>query len=390
MAFQIPNCQEPMLKMETVCVIECDFKTTMPVNGTCVPCTTSPCANHCVQKSIFGNGFPLMTSKTAKKFKECYYYSGAIYISKDSFSLKRDPLKLEDLWNLYNLREIVGYIYIDLSDKDIPLQNLTFLENLYKVTTEFSGGLSLQSSLTIHDATNLEFLGMKSLRYMDFSAILNGLPSLCYTSGLEKVLPIRRQNVKDPAQCGKENDRVQWRIVLFLLDYSKKVIEKEGHVCHSECLPEAGCWGPGPAMCARCCTYEADGVCVADCADAPGFFLPPNTSAIIRSGFRCPTLPFIPEQVEAMSSEEIMAAIKPALKCAKCHEECAETCTGPEANQCIGECKNFRIIKPNSSRTYYEKMILAELRSQGILRHMIKDPKKSDLNNLPYQRPTLS
>lgn len=87
-----------------------------------------------------------------------------------------------------------------------------------------SGGLSLQSSLTIHDATNLEFLGMKSLRYMDFSAILNGLPSLCYTSGLEKVLPIRRQNVKDPAQCGKEKDRVHWRIFLLLLNYSKEVI----------------------------------------------------------------------------------------------------------------------------------------------------------------------
>ncbi|VDN95949.1 unnamed protein product [Rodentolepis nana] len=305
--------------METVCVIECDFKTTMPVNGTCVPCTTSPCANHCVQKNIFGNVFPVMTSKTAKKFKDCFYYSGAIYISKDSFNPKRDPLKLEDLWNLHNLREIVGYIYIDLGGKDIPLQNLTFLENLYKVTTEFSGGLSLQSSLTIHDATNLEFLGMKSLRYMDFSAILNGLPTMCYTSALEKVLPIRRQKVKDPSQC-----------------------EKEGHICHSECLPEAGCWGPGPAMCARCCTYEADGVCVADCADAPGFYLPPNISISIHSGFRCPTLALTPEQVEVMSNEEVMALMKPAPKCARCHEECMETCTGPEASQCIGECKNFK------------------------------------------------
>lgn len=52
------------------------------------------------------------------------------------YRYKRDPLKLEDLWNLRNLREIVGYIYIDLNGDDIPLQNLTFLENLYKVTTE--------------------------------------------------------------------------------------------------------------------------------------------------------------------------------------------------------------------------------------------------------------
>lgn len=40
---------------------------------------------------------------------------------------------------------------------------------------------------------------------MDFMAMLNGLPSLCYTSALDKVLPVGRQNVKDPTECGKIN-----------------------------------------------------------------------------------------------------------------------------------------------------------------------------------------
>lgn len=118
-------------------------------------------------------------------------------------------------------------------------------------------------------------------------------------------------------------------------------------MCHSECLSEAGCWGPGPAMCAHCCTFEADGVCVSECADAPGFYLPPSSNtdfALSPIGHsRCPTLPLSPEQIASMSEEEVLAAIQPARKCARCHEECAETCNGPEANQCLGECNHFRV-----------------------------------------------
>ena len=39
----------------------------------------------CKQKDIFGQGYPLMTSETAKRMKQCVFYSGAIYIIKDSF-----------------------------------------------------------------------------------------------------------------------------------------------------------------------------------------------------------------------------------------------------------------------------------------------------------------
>ena len=123
---------------------------------------------------------------------------------------------------------------------------------------------------------------------------------------------------------------------------------KEGHVCHSECLSEAGCWGPGPAMCAHCCTFEADGVCVSKCSDAPGFYLPPSSNAdsplTSSSGkFRCPTLPLTSKQIASMPEEEVLAAVQPARKCARCHEECAETCTGPGANECEGECNHFRV-----------------------------------------------
>nr|CDS21907.1 epidermal growth factor receptor [Echinococcus granulosus] len=335
----VRQCPEPLLKMDTVCVIECDFKTTIPVNGSCVPCAKTPCANHCEQKDIFGSRFPLMTSEAAKRMSQCVFYSGAIYINKDSFkvTLKRPGLQIEDLWNLHNIREIVGYIYLDLDASSPELRNLTFLENLYKVTTEFSDGVSLDQPLVIYHSKYLEFLGLKSLRYMDMTAYLEALPSLCYTSALEKILPVRTKGVKDSATC-----------------------IQEGHVCHSECLPEAGCWGPGPAMCAHCCTFEADGVCVSDCSEAPGFYLPPSSAvSTLTSKFRCHTLPLSMKQVAQMQEEEVLAAIRPAVKCARCHEECAESCTAPGPDQCLGECKHFKsgdtCVKRCSKEQYAEE-----------------------------------
>ena len=34
---------------------------------------------------------------------------------------------------------------------------------------------------------------------------------------------------------------------------------------------------------------------------------------------------------------------KASINCARCHPECAETCTGPGSDQCIGACKNARV-----------------------------------------------
>uniref|UniRef100_A0A183TQU3 Recep_L_domain domain-containing protein n=1 Tax=Schistocephalus solidus TaxID=70667 RepID=A0A183TQU3_SCHSO len=110
---------------------------------------------------------------------------------------------LDDLWNLRNLREIVGYIYLDFTGSPPELTNLTFLQNLYKVTAEFSDGVSLGIALSIYNASNLEFLGFKSLRYVDTDAYLEFLPSLCYLSGLKQILPMRTKAVKSPTTCGK-------------------------------------------------------------------------------------------------------------------------------------------------------------------------------------------
>ncbi|VDD79757.1 unnamed protein product [Mesocestoides corti] len=191
-----------------------------------------------------------------------------------------------------------------------------------------SGGVSLGIPLSIYNAAHVEFLGFKSLRYMDMDAYLEAMPSLCYTSALEKVIPVRTRNVKDPATC-----------------------IREGHVCHSECLPEAGCWGPGPSMCAHCCAFEAGGICVSKCSDVPGFYAPSQLGAALVHGsaifnnsaaFQCRTLPLKMDKIANLNERDLLISVQPAPQCARCHEECAETCSGPEADQCIGECKHFK------------------------------------------------
>nr|VZH94081.1 unnamed protein product [Spirometra erinaceieuropaei] len=255
--------------------------------------------------------------------------------------------KVDDLWNLRNLREIVGHIYLDFTGSPPELRNLTFLQNLYKVTAEFSDGASLGIALSIYNASKLEFLGFKSLRYVDTDAYLELLPSLCYLSGLERILPVRTKGVKSPTTC-----------------------YNEGHVCHSECLPITGCWGPGPSMCAHCCGFQAGDVCVSSCADEPGFYTPPgletqlvpvgeaapSSSLQNAANIQCPTLPLTAAQLATMSTEEAITRILPAPACARCHPECAQTCTNATNVGCVGPCKHYKEnggCVLNCSRNYY-------------------------------------
>uniref|UniRef100_A0A0X3PH98 receptor protein-tyrosine kinase n=1 Tax=Schistocephalus solidus TaxID=70667 RepID=A0A0X3PH98_SCHSO len=348
----VKTCPAPFLKMDTVCVIECDFKTTIPINGSCEPCATSPCAEHCTKEQIFGTNFPLITSAAAEKMKTCEYYSGPIYLNRMAFEKRGSgpaPLaRLDDLWNLRNLREIVGYIYLDFTGSPPELTNLTFLQNLYKVTAEFSDGVSLGIALSIYNASNLEFLGFKSLRYVDTDAYLEFLPSLCYLSGLKQILPMRTKAVKSPTTC-----------------------DNEGHVCHSECLPITGCWGPGPAMCAHCCGFQAGDVCVSSCLDEPGFYTPPGLETQLVSvgasgspfsslqnaaNIQCPTLPLTAAQLATMTAEEAISRVIPSPACARCHVECAQTCFNASNIACIGPCKHYKEANAcvsNCSRNYY-------------------------------------
>ncbi len=68
-----------------------------------------------------------------------------------------------------------------------------------------TGELSLGIALSIYNAEHVEFLGFKHLQYVDTDAFLENMPALCYTSALEKYMPVRKRFVKDPESCSKSH-----------------------------------------------------------------------------------------------------------------------------------------------------------------------------------------
>lgn len=120
-------------------------------------------------------------------------------------------------------------------------------------------------------------------------------------------------------------------------------------VCHSECLPEAGCWGPTADMCAHCCNRKAGDFCVSECTDRPGYYevrrsqSQPSTKQPTTAG-TCPTL-----AREAYSSTDLTADLArewlPPQECSRCHEECEHTCYGPGPHECQGGCRHFQVSR---------------------------------------------
>ncbi|VDP70271.1 unnamed protein product, partial [Schistosoma curassoni] len=282
----------------------------------------------CKEETIFLNGsLNILQSSSLRKFKSCVYYTGGLYISKESFqksSLFPDPIEnVNELYNLLNLKSIVGYIYFDLRGAPEELKNLTFLENLESVVLEVKSQ-SPGAVITIMNGEHIESFGFKSLTNIGGYVYLKNMPKLCYISALTKMLPVRMIDVQDEELCAKR-----------------------GHVCHSECLPELGCWGAEANMCAHCCGLKAGEYCVSRCTDHPGFYELPtsfNHSILGKTNNNpvCRTLPLTKSDLAKMDEQAIIASVVPSETCAICHPECAQTCYGPNANQCVGECKHYQ------------------------------------------------
>nr|CAH8869712.1 unnamed protein product [Trichobilharzia regenti] len=324
----VKNCPAPFLKSDSYCVIECDLNTQIPVNGTCKECPKSGCPEHCKEETIFPNTtLHVLQLSSLRKLKSCVHYTGILYISKESFQRSPqfpDPIEdVNELYNLLNLRSIVGYIYFDLSEVPEQLTNLTFLENLESVVLEVKNQ-SPGSVITIMNGENIELFGFKSLTNIGGYVYLRNLPKLCYISALTKMSHVITVDVQEEEIC-----------------------VKRGHVCHSECLPELGCWGAEANMCAHCCGLKAGDHCVSKCTDRPGFYeipTPVNHTNLRQTegGPVCRTLPLTKSQIAEMDEQSIASAVIPAKTCAACHPECAQTCYGPNANQCVGECKHYQ------------------------------------------------
>lgn len=101
-------------------------------------------------------------------------------------------------------------------------------------------------------------------------------------------------------------------------------------------------------MCAHCCGLKAGEYCVSRCTDHPGFYELPtsfNHSILGKTNNNpvCRTLPLTKSDLAKMDEQAIIASVVPSETCAICHPECAQTCYGPNANQCVGECKHYQV-----------------------------------------------
>ncbi|KAF6780329.1 hypothetical protein AHF37_00202 [Paragonimus kellicotti] len=318
-----------------------------------------------------------------------------------------DPIRdLNLLWNLRKLRAIVGSIYMDLRGAPQELTNLTFFENLQSLVLE-SRGASSGTVLQILNGKNVEMLGFRLLTHVDGPIFLENMTKLCYLDALKKMTLYRDRNVSTSEQCaadplnywffflligrgassgtvlqilnGKNVEMLGFRLLthvdgpIFLenmtklcyLDALKKMTlyrdrnvstseqcARRNAFCHSECLPQLGCWGPGANMCLHCCNLQAGTHCVSECTDQPGFYELPDESGTkpraLLHGIDdhgqpfCRTLPINGSQQDQLSDAMIRVSKLPAKQCGRCHDECAETCYGPGAHECKGKCKHFQ------------------------------------------------
>ncbi|CAH8463103.1 unnamed protein product [Dicrocoelium dendriticum] len=104
-------------------------------------------------------------------------------------------------------------------------------------------------------------------------------------------------------------------------------------------------------MCRHCCNLLAGDHCVSECTDIPGFYEVPDLAAgklrlSTPSGSTpqpfCRTLPLNQSQIDILNDAVVRETKLPPKRCGVCHEECAETCYGPGANECKGACKHFQ------------------------------------------------
>ncbi|VDK40887.1 unnamed protein product [Taenia asiatica] len=284
-----------------------------------------------------------LDATTLAGLENCTTLSGNLIISEESYSSEvpgRKPITTtEELWALHSLREVTGFVHLDLRNHPAPLRSLIFLENLRKIGGSHSG-ISLA---VVHGG--IEFPGLHRLREAPHGAVaFMDSPALCYV-----------QTIVTARTTGKYRSLPSFCIQMYKLPTAAEC-EARGAVCHLSCDPAFGCWGPRREDCLLCRSHSIQGsICVESCTELPGFFKASHENASI--------VPTVPLHSNPMTARLQMARIaaghineepmysqygdthedaKAPIACSRCHPECAETCSGPGADQCIGGCKNAK------------------------------------------------
>ncbi|XP_018654643.1 putative receptor Tyrosine Kinase [Schistosoma mansoni] len=307
-------CPDGFMVEGDVCVTHCSTGSMSTDGRICLPCQDK-CPKSCKitdKETKSGRKMSNFDLGNLNQLINCTILEGNLILTKESFNPSSDltdHIPITDhhqLWALHSLREVTGYIYLDLELLGDSLRNFSFLENLVKV----SGYLpSARVSIMIINS-KAHFPGLRSLRQVPHGRVIfHQNPNLCYLSSLPWT----------NSGC-----------LTFV-----GIIESFNYVCHPACKKEYGCWGPGPDQCVRC-SYRRAGLhtCVQSCSNLTGYMSEQWEKQLQISKkndyFGNSLTKNFHLNYHTAETEDV---------CVPCHPECGKSCTGPGAHECIGSCK---------------------------------------------------
>ncbi|KAM3176794.1 hypothetical protein ACTXT7_005810 [Hymenolepis weldensis] len=323
--FCVDECPETLMAEGSRCVGECSPGLYYASGQFCIPCGEN-CSKICY------TGDSSLDATTLASLAKCTTLSGNLIISEESYGYghrKNLPIKSsEELWALHSLQEVTGFVHLDLRRHPTPLKNLTFLENLRKI-----GGAHFHISLAVLHG-GIEFAGLHRLQDSPQGNIsFIESPNLCYVQTIdakgirESNFEIQLQNLSTAAEC-----------------------RARGAYCHPTCNSAFGCWGPRREDCIRCRSHSIeDTTCVNSCTELPGYYEAPREDISAGLAITSPSNPMTRRlQLARLAAGHIMDGTdkeksinaKASITCTRCHPECAQTCTGPGPDQCVGPCKH--------------------------------------------------
>ncbi|CAH8667365.1 unnamed protein product [Schistosoma haematobium] len=327
-------CPDGFMVEGDVCVTHCSTGSMSTDGRVCLPCQDK-CPKSCKitdKETKNGRKMSNFDLRNLNQLVNCTILEGNLILTKESFNPSSDltdHIPITDhrqLWALHSLREITGYIYLDLELLGDSLKNLSFLENLVKV----SGYLpSARVSIMIINS-KAHFPGLRSLRQVPHGRVIfHQNPNLCYLSSLPWT------NSAHSSVFSTLNQTNSMEITV-IDGPSDNYCESLNYVCHPACKKEYGCWGPGPDQCVRC-SYRRAGLytCVQSCSNLTGYMSEQWEKQLQMSNKKND---YFGNSLTKNFHLNYHTA-ETEYVCVPCHPECGKSCTGPGAHECIGSCK---------------------------------------------------
>ncbi|KER32012.1 hypothetical protein T265_12870, partial [Opisthorchis viverrini] len=350
-ALCVADCPPGFLVESGACVTHCTRPGTHAVGRNCLPCDGGRCPITCKLEyplSHSGSEKQIINAVNLRSLTNCTHLQGNLVITNESFHINpsipgHEPIRdIEELWALHSLREIFGYVYLDLGSFGNKLKNFSFLENLVKVSGYHT---NLKVSVTIINS-GAEIVGLRRLREVPHGGVvLFNNTQLCYIQTLPWVVQNNGPENFEPPDLSRITGTMH---IAVHESPDLETCTKRGAICHTSCDPRYGCWGPGMDQCVRCLYYRAgEQNCVKSCDELPGFMYHPlgvrlkqyhSDVEIRRETENRPAESYLRRKSEIEHSFSMGLPDSDHI-CPPCHPECAHTCSGPGPDECIGDCK---------------------------------------------------